>query len=821
MNARVALALAGTTILTVWAGAASAQTVSSAPSSSPNVGGTIAEAPAQTASPTTGTPETSGTSTSPPTEPAGASAAGVGDIVVTAQRREQRLQDVPVAVSVTSGATLAKQNLVTLDSIANRLPAIKVTRNTNSDTIAIRGVGSGQNAGFEQAVGTFVDGVYRGRSRSSRAALFDAERVEVLKGPQTTFFGNNTVAGAINITTRKPSDTFGMEARSLYTPNIGEYSFDLSITGPITDTLSYRVAGQAYGMNGYVHNVYEDSDGPRLRDLAGRISLSWYPISTFRSNFRVDRIHNRDTNTDTPEVTNCPAPAAYGRTVGACALYLAQRGSAADTKLNYRNDTLGLFFRYNMTEAAWTNSLNLGPDTLTSISSYFHHRVNVTSNSQPVALTTPFAGYPARGIFQNDESDRNFTQELRFETPAGHLFQLTTGAYYLHDRLRSNGLPGFYASPFGQLFAPSVYTAADPIALNRQLRQLTDTKSVFAALVISPVKRFRINLGARYTSVRKEAHRYALLGRAGPIAGLDNFIAAPAAVQPALAAGLGVVQSDFPQNVTNYSKFLPSASVQYDIARTLTAYASFTKGFKAGGYAESSIPNTFGSETVRSYEVGVKGTVLGRVFVTLDAFTSKFKDLQTAYTFVSSTGVSNSLIANAAGARSRGVEGSLSYRVNDHITFKTDLAYVDAIFTSYPNGPCSDILLAANPRSCVQNQTGRTRPFAPKLSGSASVSVVVPIAGRQLRVDPLVYFSSKYNVSETLDPLLVQRGYAKFDLRLGYGPESGKWEFAVIGKNLTDKYTFGIARTLATSLGSYYVFPDPPRTVSIQASVKF
>lgn len=751
-----------------------------------------------------------------------ADTAGVGDIVVTAQRREQRLQDVPVAVSVVGGETLASQNLVTIESVATRLPAIRVTRNTNSDTIAIRGVGSGQNAGFEQAVGTFVDGIYRGRSRSSRAALFDAERVEILKGPQTTFFGNNTVAGAINVTTRKPSDEFGFEARALYTPRIGEYSFDVGITGPITDTLSARFAGQAYGMDGYVYNAYEDDKGPRLRDLAGRLSLRWEPAEGFRSDLRIDRIRARDTNTDTAEVTNCPAGPAYGATVGACALYLSQRGPGAELGLNRRNDTLGLYFHYDMLEIGWTNVFDIGDNVLTSTTSYFDHKVNVTSNAQPLALTTIFPGIVARNPFQNDERDENFTQELRFETPAGKLIQFVGGLYYLHDNLRSNGFVGFYTAPFGATLAPAFYTAADKIAINRQLKQKTSTKSAFAAFTITPTDGLRLNVSGRYTSVRKTAHRYALLGTAGAIPGFDNFVAAPAAAQPLLAGGLGIGQTDFVDPTRSFDKFMPSASIQYDLTPSVTAYASYTKGFKAGGFAESNVTNIFESETADAFEVGVKGTLAGgSIFFSLDAFTSKFNDLQSAYTFVSTSGVSNSLIANAAGARSRGVEGSLNWRISPMLTLKGDVAYVDATYTDYPNGPCSEILLAANPTRCVQDQSGLTRPFAPKWSGSASAAFTFPIGSNALKIEPLLYFTSKYNVSETLDPLLEQEGYAKVDLRIGFGPDSGKWELAVIGKNLTDKYTFSNARPIATSRGTYYVFPEPPRTISLAATVRF
>lgn len=746
-----------------------------------------------------------------------------GDIVVTAQRRVQRLQDVPISVSVTSGEQLTRQNLNTMDAVTARLPAVKVAANTNSDTIAIRGISSGQNAGFEQAVGIFVDGVYRGRSRSTRSALFDIERVEVLKGPQTTYFGNNTVAGAINITTRKPSDTFGVSARTYYTPSTHEYTLGLAVEGPLSDTFSYRVVGEASGMNGYLYNQYEKSDGPHMRDLQGRIALRWKPSDTFQSDFRFDRVHNRDVNTDVSELTNCPPQPVYGAATGTCALYLQLQGPGADTKADYVNNTLGLFFRYDMVEAAWTNRFNIGENTLTLSSSYFDHTAHVTTNSSPLALPTPFPGIIARGPFQNIDRDENYSQEVRFESPTGRFFQYVVGAYYLHDKLRSDAYSGFYTAPFGSIYAPAFYTALDPIALNRNLSQKTDTKSVFAAVTVTPLRGLHLNASARYSSVRKEAHRFALVGKAGQIPGPDNFIVGPDAAQALIRPRLAIDGTDFITPVRNYSKLMPTASIQYDVTPRTTVYASFAKGFKAGGFAESNVSNTFDSEDSTAYEVGVKGSIPGAgVFYTLDAFTSTFSNLQVAYTFVSPQGVSSSVVANAASARSRGVEGSVNWRASDAFSFRADVAYVDAIYTNYANAPCSELNLVQTPTKCLQNQSGMTRPFAPKLSGSVGAEYNLSLsADDRIRFEPLVYFTSKFNVAESLDALLEQKGFAKVDFRVGYGPKSGKWEIALVGKNLTDQKSFFSARALGTSRGSTYVRLDPPRTVSISAMARF
>ncbi|SCW94420.1 TonB-dependent Receptor Plug Domain [Sphingobium faniae] len=198
-----------------------------------------------------------------------------GDIVVTAQGRSQQLRDVPVSVSVTSGDSLAQNNIVSLQELSTRLPNIRVSAGPASNILTIRGVGSGLNMGFEQSVGTFVDGVYRGRSRSTAAALFDLDRVEVLRGPQSTFFGNNVIAGALNIASRKPSRNFGANATALYSPSDGEYSIEAGVDLPASDALSVRLAGKILGMDGYVKNIARPHYGPRNRDGLARASLRW------------------------------------------------------------------------------------------------------------------------------------------------------------------------------------------------------------------------------------------------------------------------------------------------------------------------------------------------------------------------------------------------------------------------------------------------------------------------------------------------------------------------------------------------------------------
>ncbi|WP_240623716.1 TonB-dependent receptor plug domain-containing protein [Tsuneonella suprasediminis] len=171
----------------------------------------------------------------------------------------------PLSATVVSGASLQKDNIRDLQDLGSRIANVRIASAPATELLNIRGVGSGLSATFEQSVGTFVDDVYRGRSRSARAALFDVDHVEVLKEPQTTFFGNNAIAGALNITTRTPGRQFDYNASILHGSD-GEYAYEAGVTVPIDDTLSARLAAKAYGMDGYIENDITGGKGPvRLR----------------------------------------------------------------------------------------------------------------------------------------------------------------------------------------------------------------------------------------------------------------------------------------------------------------------------------------------------------------------------------------------------------------------------------------------------------------------------------------------------------------------------------------------------------------------------
>ncbi|WP_326522877.1 TonB-dependent receptor [Sphingomonas sp.] len=745
-------------------------------------------------------------------------AAVSGDIVVTARRREERLQDVPISVAVTSGETLQKRGTVDLIDLSTRMPGVHIGQNTTSNNIQLRGVGSGVNGGFEQAVGTFVDGVYRPRSRSVQATLFDIERVEVLNGPQSTFFGNNTVAGAINITTRKPSSTFGYNGQLLYSPTDGQYIIEGGVTGAVTDTLSVRVAGQISGMDGFTYNRFEDMHGPRLRGKIIRGSLRWQPSDTFESDLRLEYVRQRDKGTYYGEIRGCPPPAGYPTVRGPCALYLTLRGPDIDNQFDFRADTGPSSFDLDSFEVAWSNRFDLGPVALNFLTSYSDLDDTTFGNFTPLPITGRGGFFYSPTTF--DEKFNMFSQEVRLESQGNGAFNYMVGAYYSRGHLRGSTFSSLFGTTIGAAGAP-VTNANTPIGTNRQIDQVDQTRSVFGQLTYKFTPRFRTSLGLRYTSVLKNASRAAIVGIGGGNDPMAEFQPLDLATQAKLYPGSGFDPANYARPRTTYSQLMPSVSVQYDLTSSVTAYATYANGFKAGGYSDSNTPVQFDSESADAYEVGLKGTLFdGRMFFSIDGFLSRFSDLQQAVNIIGPTGASIQSVNNASSATSKGIEFTGSMRVSDVISFNAAASYIVAKFNAYPGAACTTLQIVASGATCTQNLTGKPLGFAPKLTATVGLTVALPVGVNQFRLEPNLFHSSSYFLTAANDPLVFQKGYQQYDMRASFGPSDRSWEIAVVGKNLSNAKVQNTSTVLAASPGLVYSLLQRARSVALSVSIR-
>ncbi|MBJ7375698.1 MAG: TonB-dependent receptor [Sphingobium sp.] len=749
------------------------------------------------------------------------SAANEGEIVVTAQRRAQSLQNVPISVSVVTGDSLQKAAIRSIDDLANRLPAVRITQAPAADILNIRGFGSGINSGFEQAVATFVDGSYRGRSRAIRAALFDIERVEVLKGPQTTFFGNNAIAGALNITTRKPGNDFQVNGSALHSlEGDDEFSVEGGISLPVTDRLSVRAATRWSGMNGFIWNDLVDQSAPHQRDWVGRLSIAWEPVEGIKSNARLDRGVLRQEGYLASEVIGCPSP--YASIAGytqpnVCTRYLAGYGDRAEGRLDLHTSAPSGHSHYIYDEAAITNRVAVGDHALTATTSYFKHHSRTLAQLIPL----PVAGVGGGALFPNasNEGYHSLAQEIRLESPTGGFIEYMLGAYYSRSKLSADLESGFFFAPFG-VFAAPVTTAATPVAGQIFLDQKDRTFSGFGSLALNPTERLQLSLGLRYSVVRKRASRLSLLGTDN--SELTNFVSLPDTTQDTLRAILGGSAANYSNPVRTDRKFMPSINLRYKFDEDFMTYASYTKGFKAGGFGGSSLPDEFGPEDVDAYEAGAKLSLLGRkLFLSIAAFRSEYKGLQEASNIFTPAGTILSVIRNVGGARSQGIELAGSFRISSALSFNSEMSWLDAKYTSFANAPCTSLqTLMVGQARCVQDLSGKRRPWAPTLSGTVGASLALPVSEYQLRIDPSLYVSKGYYQSATIDAIIRQPGFAKLDAVISFGPTTRVWEVSLIGRNLTDERTASFRNNVGTSFGTVFAVPDRGRSVSLQISFR-
>ena len=519
------------------------------------------------------------------------------------------------------------------------------------------------------------------------------------------------------------------------------------------------------------------------------------------------------------EGINCPAAAIYGAPRGTCARALAAApGGVIEDELDYRSNSFGGRFNHNFEEIAFTNSGQFGDISLTSITAYAHHRNKTLSDAAPFPVAG-FGGGASATIVNYREKFSQFSQELRLASQSEGVLQYMAGAYYSHEKLDANQYLGAYQGPFGQ-FAGPPYTAQTPMSQHVTAVQKTDNWSLFGSLTVQPTQALSVDLGMRYSNVRKKINRFLEWGIGGRIPDNGAFTPLPLAAQQSVSATAGGAFGNFANPVRRDEKLMPSAKLTYRIAPDAMIYASYTSGFKAGGYGISGVLDSFDQETVNAYETGLKASLFnGRVFTSLVFFLSDYKNLQEAtQTVVGATIVTR--VTNAATSRSQGVEWAVNAKLSDNLSLNADVAYLDAKYRDYANGSCT--VLGSLTAGCIQNLSGKRRGFSPKFSGSVGLNYKATLTeDLDLRIDPLLYFSSRFFQSATADPLLSQPGYAKVDLRVGVGPVSRAWEIALIGKNLTDKATASFRNQFAGSPGSVWLTSERPRSIAIQGSVQF
>lgn len=742
------------------------------------------------------------------------------DIIVTAQRRVERLQDVPISASVISGADLQKKNMTSLEQLTAETPAVVITKGGAANRLSIRGIGSGDNNPlFEQSVATFVDNVYQGRSRSNGASFLDLARVEILKGPQSVYFGNNSIAGVLNIVTRDPGDEFEGYARGSYNFNFNAGTVEGAVGGPVTDTLGIRVAGVATRGNGYVRDFgLGGLRIPRVRSYAGRATVRWQPIEELTWTVKASYEHSRQTGAIATEIAYCPPDPIF--TIGATGSCLAALNRGEDVVVNQiRSQSPGQGIDFEAQSYVSNLTYDAGPLELSAITAYsrtnYNQRLDTDGTSATLAhFTTP-------------ERFNQFSQEFRIATPRDSWVALDAGAYfnreYLHGGVNYNftSLTPRMTGPFAALAPLGSFGQFD------DYRQTSKSYATYAHLTFRASPELTLSVGGRQSWVDKSI----ILNQGFGISpgSFGGIIPYPTAELQALgnrfgtAAGLGVVAVRPGRRLDAH--FSPSAVISYHPSSTLNLYAKYTNAFKAGGFnglehTGAAAALSFGPEYVDGYEAGIKSQWFNRrLTLNVAVFRNDFRDLQVSASQTFGVGVAN-VIGNAGGARAQGIEVDTRWRITNELTTGLSLTLLDSKFTEYL-GASGSALDVQQGRPFVDLSGTRTR-YAPKYSGNYTLDYLAPItSGLKLHLNGNAFFTGGYNFSSNNDPFLAEDAFVRLGAIIGVTDIDERWEVSLVGKNLTNKLVRIFGTNLAQSRGSYLIGTDEPRSIAIQANMRF
>lgn len=768
------------------------------------------------------------------------------EVVVTATKRAVGMQDVPIALSVVDGEKIMEQGIGSLTDLAVFMPNVHIAEASAGDQLFIRGIGSGVNYGFEQSVGTFIDGVYFGRGQASRSSFLDVERVEVLKGSQSTLFGKNTIAGAINITTAKPSDEFEGSIEGSYEPEFDGTTATLTLSGPITDTFGARFVAKVSETDGWMDNRLIGEDEVQRDDTVGRIVLSWLPTADLDITFKYETGESEATGSN--EVISVTTPLSES-------IYQAvDPDFDQNSGFGYKKSAQtfgGVRGGDTYHDSEWdistlTIEWAVGDYTIKSITGYVDYQFDNYRDSD----YGPLIGI-GRG---RDETHEQFTQEFLLTSPLGETFEYLAGLYYQdeelgHERYTDVSLKNLFEA--GATLPPIAGTGIADGTGNNTFDQDSETLSAFVQGTFHMNDAWRLIAGIRYSEDEKEFDKSAIVAPLLATGPESEALAAiydgtlNLATKHEFGNGLGercpaatlltiecVTQAL--NTVREEDHVTGDITLQWDASDSTMVYAKWGNGYKAGGFDEDNGRGYFDAqeyedETAQTIELGAKMDLWdGRGRLNVAVFHSEFEDVQVS-TFDGNAGF---VVGNAAETEVDGIEMDGMMAVTDDLTLSFGLAFLDAQYKSFDDAGCTNdqtvdwVNNGGVASQCTQDLSGQRLQFAADWSGNLGLNYSTAISENlEFNASADVMFTDEYDTAADGDEVLIQDSFTKVNARIELANIDGVWSVALLGRNLTDETTstwgndiplgnFGFA-------GSYFQMLDAPRSYVVQARYSF
>jgi iron complex outermembrane recepter protein len=729
----------------------------------------------------------------------------IEQVVVTARRREESLQDVPVAITALTGEQLLEQNVRTLEDMTAYAPNIKVNagRATSSTINAyIRGVGQNDPLwGFEPGVGVYLDDVYIARPQGALLDVYDVERIEILRGPQGTLYGKNTIAGAIKYVTR---DIASEEPAFNVSATGGSYNQrDLKVSGstPVVAEHVYVGAAAAWlQRDGY--GEIRDDGNPRLFNRAGqdvsdkdvlaaRVNATFLWGEDSKLRLLGDLIQDDSNAAGGQRLNDFVQPALNDR--------WDQRTDMPVDKDKF--ETKGV-------AATYTQSL---------------------TDSLDLKIVGAYREGEGRQFIDFDELNANL-----FQVPAQYADDQTSGEVQLtYENDLVKGVAGVYY--FSGTASGAFDASLGALNLTSLTKGSVDTESLalYFDTTWALTDRLNLNAGARWNEDDKEASVFVqqYLGRLAANQTLFNQFAVPPGFTP-----LGPPSSNYTESRT-FSDVSPRLGVDFEVSDDVLAYVSYAQGFKSGGFDmrgnAAAFPDTrrgYDSETADNFEVGVKSTLLdGALNLNLTAFYTPYEDVQiTTQQFQIVNGVPTNVTAvlNAGEQLNKGVEFESMWRPVDALTLVLNVGWLESEFEEFFTG-CNPASAGCRPDGRRDISALHTPINAPEWTTFLGASYRWELGAGDLSAHLGYQYRSETKVANTTASVTDQDAYDVLDLGVAYTTASESWRFALEGKNVLDEeyrvagYDFGSPGVGALGGLSQIGFYGPPRTVSVTATYRY
>jgi iron complex outermembrane receptor protein len=718
---------------------------------------------------------------------------GLEEIVVTAQRRAENLQNVPITVTALSSDQLEKSGITDSNDMAQVTPGLQIRQDVFATLPSIRGVGSSfYGPAFENPVAVYVDGVYLASSSGLDTSLANIDHIEVLKGPQGTLFGRNSTGGLMQIVTATPQHDFQGKASFNY-GNYDTGGVDLYMTGGLSATVAADIAihDEQQG-TGYGRNLFDGSDDNRANnDISVRSKVLWEPDS----------------------LTTVTLAGSYSYRDGSALFSLGVRPGQSVYDNLYQQlfhaapVNFGGFYDINQSVdpytivTTWGVSLTVQRDVdfayLKSITSFQDTYLGGHNKLDQVPYSFVF-------LQEGTSFSRPFSEEVQLASKGDGKLKWTTGLFYYHStdgwdpinvELGKDGatiLEGSPVYPIGSAISDTI---------------VTDSNAAYAQGTYEFIPGTRLTLGGRYTHETRSM--------SGEDVTLVQGVPVGSTVVP--TPGLGI-----PSELT-FSNFSYRVALDHDFTDAIMGYASFSTGFKSGSYNATTPSNLpFSPEKIGAAEVGLKMELLDRTLrINPAIYYYKYTDIQ-----VGVYNATTELVTNAAAAEIYGADLDAQWRATEDLTVNAGASYIHDRFVDFPNAPYTyptpGCVFNPPPQDaadiCQASADGKNLPNTPDYTAYIGADWSHAFAIGKIDVDTNLYHSAGWYGLVDNNPLVGQNAYNLLNMRISWTPPGSSWKVSVWGKNMLGQE---IKNSAIISGGGAAYTVMPPATFGGSVEVKF